>query len=89
MDTQVIVRVVSVAKKGGIAVVTINRPPVNALSAFVRKGLLDAFTALATILKWRPSCSRVRGGPSSPGPTSPSSAPMPSTRSMPTKCTLP
>jgi len=35
------------AKYGTTAVVTIDRPPVNALSAPVRRGLLDAFNALA------------------------------------------
>jgi 3-hydroxyacyl-CoA dehydrogenase len=39
--------VVTVVKNGSIAVVTIDSPPVNALSAPVRTGLLDAFNALA------------------------------------------
>ena len=39
--------VVTVAKFGDIAVVTIDRPPVNALSAAVRRGLLTAFDGIA------------------------------------------
>jgi 3-hydroxyacyl-CoA dehydrogenase len=39
--------VVTVARNGRIAVVTIDRPPVNALSADVRRGLLDAFNTIA------------------------------------------
>lgn len=37
---------VDVAKQGDVAVVTIDWPPVNALSQKVRRGLLDAFAAL-------------------------------------------
>jgi 3-hydroxyacyl-CoA dehydrogenase len=40
--------VVTATRHGAIAVVTIDRPPVNALSASVRSGLLAAFEALAT-----------------------------------------
>jgi 3-hydroxyacyl-CoA dehydrogenase len=39
--------VVTVARNGAIAVVTIDSPPVNAMSAPVRRGLLDALNALA------------------------------------------
>jgi len=39
--------VVTLTRNGAIAVVTIDRPPVNALSADVRRGLLDAFEELA------------------------------------------
>lgn len=39
--------VVSVTKDGAIAVVTIDRPPVNALSAPVRSGLIKAFEEIA------------------------------------------
>ncbi|NMF99948.2 3-hydroxyacyl-CoA dehydrogenase NAD-binding domain-containing protein [Aromatoleum toluolicum] len=39
--------VVTLTRNGAIAVVTIDRPPVNALSADVRRGLLDAFDELA------------------------------------------
>ena len=38
--------VVSVARRGDLAVVTIDSPPVNALSVNVRKGLLTAFNGL-------------------------------------------
>ncbi|SSC68621.1 3-hydroxyacyl-CoA dehydrogenase NAD-binding domain-containing protein [Ciceribacter selenitireducens] len=38
--------VVTIAREGNIAVVTIDNPPVNALSQAVRQGLLDAVTAL-------------------------------------------
>jgi len=38
---------VRVAHRDGIAVVTVDNPPVNALSQAVRTGLIDAFTALA------------------------------------------
>lgn len=38
--------VVTIAREGNIAVVTINNPPVNALSQAVRQGLLDAVTML-------------------------------------------
>ncbi|NML74790.1 3-hydroxyacyl-CoA dehydrogenase [Rhizobium sp. S-51] len=38
--------VVSIAREGNVAVVTIDNPPVNALSQAVRQGLLDAVTAL-------------------------------------------
>lgn len=40
--------VVTMAKNGAIAVVTIDNPPVNVLSTAVRQGLLNAFTALAS-----------------------------------------
>ena len=39
--------VVTLTRNGAIAVVTIDRPPVNALSADVRSGLLNAFEELA------------------------------------------
>ena len=39
--------VVDLAKDGEIAVVTVNSPPVNALSADVRDGLAGAFAAIA------------------------------------------
>lgn len=39
--------VVTLTRTGSIAVVTIDRPPVNALSAEVRRGLLDAFKEVA------------------------------------------
>ncbi|NMG76445.1 3-hydroxyacyl-CoA dehydrogenase NAD-binding domain-containing protein [Aromatoleum diolicum] len=39
--------VVTLTRNGAIAVVTIDRPPVNALSADVRRGLLNAFEELA------------------------------------------
>jgi 3-hydroxyacyl-CoA dehydrogenase len=39
--------VVTLTRSGAIAVVTIDRPPVNALSADVRRGLLNAFDELA------------------------------------------
>ena len=38
--------VVTIAREGKIAVVTVNNPPVNALSQAVRQGLLDAVAAL-------------------------------------------
>jgi 3-hydroxyacyl-CoA dehydrogenase len=38
---------VSVARRGGVAVVTVTNPPVNAISRTVRAGLLDAFRSLA------------------------------------------
>jgi len=38
--------VVTIAREGNIAVVTVDNPPVNALSQAVRQGLLDAATAL-------------------------------------------
>jgi 3-hydroxyacyl-CoA dehydrogenase len=47
MDSHAVAPVVTATRNGNIAVVTIDRPPVNALCASVRKGLLDAFTALA------------------------------------------
>jgi len=47
MDSRVAPPVVSVTRNGAIAVVTIDRPPVNALNAAVRQGLLDAFDALS------------------------------------------
>lgn len=40
--------VVTVVKNGAIAVVTIDHPPVNALSAPVRRDLLDAFKAIGS-----------------------------------------
>ena len=40
--------VVSIERRGAIAVVNIDNPPVNAISAKVRAGLLEAFTTLAT-----------------------------------------
>jgi 3-hydroxyacyl-CoA dehydrogenase len=39
---------ISVAVEGGIAVVTIDNPPVNAISAAMRRGLLDITRQLAT-----------------------------------------
>src|SRR5207342_1607716 len=39
---------VSIARHGSLAVVSIDSPPVNAISARVRAGLLETFTALAT-----------------------------------------
>ena len=41
--------VVDLAKDGEIAVVTVNSPPVNALSADVRDGLAGAFAAIAAL----------------------------------------
>ncbi|MFA7413345.1 MAG: 3-hydroxyacyl-CoA dehydrogenase NAD-binding domain-containing protein [Rhizobium sp.] len=38
--------IVTIAREGNIAVVTVDNPPVNALSQAVRQGLLDAVTAL-------------------------------------------
>jgi 3-hydroxyacyl-CoA dehydrogenase len=38
---------VTIAHKGGVALVSIDNPPVNALSQAVRQGLLDAFRKLA------------------------------------------
>jgi 3-hydroxyacyl-CoA dehydrogenase len=37
---------VSVERRGAVAVITVDNPPVNAMSAAMRKGLLDAFTNL-------------------------------------------
>jgi 3-hydroxyacyl-CoA dehydrogenase len=48
MDARVVADVVTVTRNGAIAVVTIDRPPVNALAAPVRRGLLDAFNALGS-----------------------------------------
>lgn len=39
-------QVVSVERRGRVAVVTVDNPPVNAMSAAMRQGLLDAFTQL-------------------------------------------
>ncbi len=39
--------VVDLSKQGDIAIVTVNSPPVNALSADVRTGIADAFAAIA------------------------------------------
>ena len=40
--------VVDLSKDGDIAIVTVDSPPVNALSADVRTGIADAFAAIAT-----------------------------------------
>jgi 3-hydroxyacyl-CoA dehydrogenase len=37
--------VTTLTRDGDIAVITLNSPPVNALSANVRQGLFDGFTA--------------------------------------------
>lgn len=47
MDARVAPPLVSVTRNDAIAVVTIDRAPVNALDAAVRKGLLDAFDELS------------------------------------------
>src|SRR5512134_2689104 len=47
MDTRVVKPVVTVTRDGAIAVVTIDRPPVNALAAPLRRELLEAFGAIA------------------------------------------
>jgi 3-hydroxyacyl-CoA dehydrogenase len=41
-------QIVSVERRGAVAVVTVDNPPVNAMSAAMRQGLQDAFTSLRT-----------------------------------------
>jgi len=36
---------ITISKKNSVAVVTVDNPPVNALSTHVRQGLLEALTA--------------------------------------------
>ena len=48
--------VTDLTREGDIAVLTIDSPPVNALSADVRNGLGDGVAQAAAILPSKPSC---------------------------------
>ena len=63
--------VTTLTREGDVAIITLNSPPVNALSANVRDGLYEGFKAAG---RTRRSCV-CEGRPSSPAPTSANSVP--------------
>ena len=65
---------VTLSKDGDVAVVTVNNPPVNALSPGVPEGILATSRRPRPTRPSRRSCSSAAARRSSPGPTSRSSA---------------
>ena len=61
---------VSLEKQGAIGVITVDNPPVNALSPGVPEGIVDCVEAANADPASRPWCSSAPGAASSPAPTS-------------------
>ena len=66
--------VATLTNVNGVGVIAINFPPVNALSASVRDGIHGAMQAAIADPAIDAVCCAARAAPSSPVPTSPSSA---------------
>ena len=78
--------VVKLERHDVIAIVTVNSPPVNALSAAVRGGILECIKARSPIREVEGDRADLRAAaPSLPAPTSPNSASRRSRRAC-TKC---
>ena len=74
---------VQLDRRGRVAVLTIDNPPVNALSQHVRAGLREGLREAPPTRPRAPSSSSAPAGRSSPAPTSASSASRPREPGLP------
>ena len=77
--------VVKLERQDVIAIVTVNSPPVNALSAAVRGGIFECMKSAIADAEVKAIVLTCAAAPSSPAPTSPNSASRRSPRVSP-KC---